>query len=95
MAKTNLYTCDICGELYEGGEFEIMTGTYSSHVTITDYGVYDSKPHDYVRYDLCPCCMTRVKNYMKSLVDAPKCGVTLCPFEPKKFKPSLFRRKTF
>ena len=95
MAKCAVYTCDICGDHYAGGEFKHFAGTYSSSVTIYDYGVYDDKPGKYDRYDLCPCCMTRVKNYMKSLDNASKCGVTLCPLEERKIKRSWFKKKVF
>lgn len=86
MAKTNLYKCDICGELYEGGEHKYLIGSYSSNISISDYGKYDKIQGKYKRYDLCPCCMTHVRKYIESLADAQKCGVAFCPVEKCKGK---------
>lgn len=86
MAKCAMYTCDICGDHYEGGECEYADGTYSSHIYIIDYGTYSYKAeHKIDAYDLCPCCMTRVKNYINALNEQEKCkGACLCAMPTKK-----------
>lgn len=92
MAKCGMYTCDICGDHYEGGTYKYTYGAYSSSIYIYDYGTYSDKAepkNDH--YDLCPCCMTRVKNYINALIEQEKCKTAcLCAMPTK--KRSWFRR---
>lgn len=97
MAKCAMYTCDICGDHYEGKRYDgtiFSDNSYSSRITISDYGVYSKdKKVEFKNYDLCPCCMTRVRNYINNLVEEQSHGVCLCPLETGTLKRIWWRKK--
>lgn len=86
--------CDICGRIYQGGEHQFISGTYSSSVTISDYDDYTSiEKHTYDRFDTCPTCTTRVKKFIASMMIEAENGLNVTPEQPCKCRLCRRRRK--
>lgn len=85
--------CDICGRTYDS-QSDCFGDLQTSYITICDYGIYSGSPPERSRYDTCPCCTTRIKNYINDLVqEVENIGVpdviTIRAYPKKK---SLFAR---
>ena len=80
--------CDICGRIYQGGAHHFISGTYSSRVTVSDYGDYTSaENHTYDGFDTCPTCTTRVRNFITAIRVEAAVGITpVKPEQPCKCK---------
>ena len=77
--------CDICGRIYQGGEHQFSSGTYSSSVSITDYDDYTSiEKRTYDRFDTCPTCTTRVQKFIASMMIEAEAGLNVMSEQPCK-----------
>lgn len=52
--------CDICGEEYDDREL-------SYHIQCSNCDNYSNYKERHLYYDICPCCYTRVANFINSI----------------------------
>lgn len=82
----NVKKCDVCGRVYAGKK-DIVGDIMSSYISIVDYKTYSNDDETQrVHYDTCPCCMTRIRNFITSIqIEAEeKVGIELTPVHPKR-----------
>lgn len=80
----NVKKCDVCGRVYAGKK-DMVGDIMSSYINIVDHKTYsDDDEIQRVHYDTCPCCMTRIRNFITSLQIDAESGIELTPTQPKR-----------